>query len=183
MDEQPQQNAATPKSQTGPIIAIIGLIVIVVVAVLAFQGNKPAETQNTTVMQEEAQESATEEQAEQQPNQQSAAQPSASVTMTAGNYKDGTYTAVGDYISPGGTEQLGVTLTIKSGVITSSDVEVKATRPISKTRQTDFKDNYKAQVKGKNINEIVLTKVSGSSLSPKGFNDAVEKIKAEAQQS
>ena len=65
-------------------------------------------------------------------------------------------------------------------MITGSEVEVKATRPISKTRQTDFAANYKSFVEGKNIDEVSLTKVSGSSLSPKGFNDAVEQIKEQA---
>jgi hypothetical protein len=36
-------------------------------------------------------------------------------------------------------------------------------------------------VVGKNISELQLTKVSGSSLTPQGFMDALEKIKAEAQ--
>ncbi len=177
MDEQQQPTTTASKSQTGPIIAIVGLIVIVVVGVLAFQNmNKPAQTENATMTTEQTQQQT-------QTNQETAAQPSAAEAMTAGAYKDGTYTADGDYTSPGGAEQLGVTVTIANGVITSSEVEVKATRPISKTRQTDFKDNYKEQVEGKNIDEIVLTKVSGSSLSPKGFNDAIEKIKAEATQS
>lgn len=177
MDEQ-QQNTAAPKSQTGPIIAVVGIIVIVVVAVLAFQNMNNTQTQNATTVTEEA--------TQQQPaqtNEQMVAEPTTATAEQAGAYKDGTYTAVGDYTSPGGAEQLGVTLTIANGVVTTSEVEVKATRPISKTRQTDFKDNYKAQVDGKNIDELVLTKVSGSSLSPKGFNDAVEQIKQQAQQS
>lgn len=177
MDEQPQQNTAAPKNNTGPIVAIVGLIVIVVVAVLAYQGMNKSQTQNATTVTEQTQ---------QQPaktNEQMVAEPTTATTEQASTYKDGTYKAVGNYTSPGGAEQLGVTLTISGGVVTSSEVEVKATRPMSKTRQTDFKDNYKAQVEGKNIDEIVLTKVSGSSLSPKGFNDAVEQIKQEATQS
>lgn len=180
MDGQEQQTTPVQKSQTGPIIAIVGLIVIVVVGVLAFQNmNKSqTQTQNTTTAQQQTQQQPA------QTNEQMVAEPTtAAVSPQAGAYKDGTYTAVGNYTSPGGAEQLGVTLTISGGVITSSEIEVKATRPISKTRQTDFKDNYKPQVEGKNIDEIVLTKVSGSSLSPKGFNDAVEQIKQQAQQS
>lgn len=96
-------------------------------------------------------------------------------------YKNGTYSVVGDYTSPGGQEELGVTLTIVDGIITDSEVEVLATRPISKERQVDFADNYKTQVVGKNIADLQLGKISGSSLTPKGFNDALEKIKTEAQ--
>lgn len=175
MDGQPQQNTAASKSSTGPIVAVVGIIVIVVVAVLAYQNMNKAQTQNATTVTEQTQ------QLPPAQNESMVAEPSAA--EQAGAYKDGTYTAVGDYTSPGGAEQLGVTLTIANGVVTSSEVEVKATRPISKTRQTDFAENYKPQVEGKSIDEIVLTKVSGSSLSPKGFNDAVEQIKQQAQQS
>jgi Tfp pilus assembly protein PilV len=173
MDEQ-QQSTTAPKNQTGPIVAIVGLIVIVVVGVLAYQNmNKPqTQTQNVTT-------SAMEQSA--QPTQETAAKPSTGEAMTASNYKDGTYTAVGHYTSPGGAEELGVTLTIAKGVVTDSTVEVKGTRPMTKAKQTEFSQNYKPQVEGKNIDEINLTKVAGSSLSPKGFNDAVEQIKSEAK--
>lgn len=96
-------------------------------------------------------------------------------------YKDGTYEVDGNYISPGGAEEIGVTLTLENGIVTDSIVEVRATRDISVTMQSDFAANYKEQVIGKNIDDIMLTKVSGSSLTPKGFNDAVEKIKEQAK--
>ena len=96
-------------------------------------------------------------------------------------YKNGTYTAEGNYISPGGDEQIVVKLTLKDGVIENSQVESKAVRPISKKFQKIFIENYKQFVIGKKIDEIKLDKVSGSSLTPKGFNDALEKIKAEAK--
>lgn len=96
-------------------------------------------------------------------------------------YKDGTYEMVGNYVSPGGPETVGVTVTLANDVITDTTIEVQATRPTSKEKQEDFAANYKPMVIGKNIDEVVLTKVSGSSLTPKGFNDALEKIKAEAK--
>lgn len=95
-------------------------------------------------------------------------------------YADGTYTAEGDYQSPGGAESIGVTLVIKNDVITDATVENHATLPISMSMQTVFAENYKAQVVGKKLDDVNLTKVSGSSLTPKGFNNAVAKIKAEA---
>lgn len=96
-------------------------------------------------------------------------------------YQDGTYEMVGNYVSPGGPETVGVTVTIANDVITDATVEVLATRPASKAKQEDFAANYKPMVVGKSIDEVMLTKVSGSSLTPKGFNDALEKIKAEAK--
>lgn len=96
-------------------------------------------------------------------------------------YQDGTYEMIGEYVSPGGPETVGVTVTLANGIITDANVEVLATRPASVDKQTDFAANYKPMVIGKNIDEVMLTKVSGSSLTPKGFNDAIEKIKAEAK--
>lgn len=101
--------------------------------------------------------------------------------MAEANYADGEYVAVGQYTSPNGPEEIGVELTLTDGVITDAEVEVKATHAISIVKQEDFAANYKAQVIGKPINEVKLSKVSGSSLTPQGFNDALEKIKSEAQ--
>jgi len=109
------------------------------------------------------------------------ANPNSTLEEATATYKDGVYDVVGDYISPGGAETIGVKLTLENGIITDSEVEVQATREISVEKQTDFSENYKELVIGKNIDDIELTKVSGSSLTPKGFNDAVEKIKTQAQ--
>ncbi len=97
------------------------------------------------------------------------------------SYKDGIYIQEGDYTSPGGAEQIVVKLTIKNGIVTASEVTPKAERPKSKLMQGVFVENYKPLVIGKNIKDLNLGKVAGSSLTPKGFNDAVEKIKAEAK--
>ena len=98
-----------------------------------------------------------------------------------GTYKDGVYKAVGSYTSPGGPEEVGVNLTLKGGMIESIEVEKMATRPKSVVFQEEFASGYKPMVLGKNIDEVELTKVSGSSLTPKGFNDAIEKIKTQAK--
>ena len=102
-------------------------------------------------------------------------------TSNAASYKDGQYDVVGDYVSPGGAEQIEVKVTLKGDVITDAEVVSKAERPMSKQFQQTFIDNYKPLVIGKKISEVNLDKVSGSSLTPKGFNDAITKIKAEAK--
>lgn len=99
----------------------------------------------------------------------------------SGNYEDGVYEVTGNYISPGGAEEIGVVLTLENNVIVESEVEVRAEREISLEMQNDFAANYKDMVIGKNIDEVELTKVSGSSLTPQGFNDALEKVKVQAQ--
>lgn len=95
-------------------------------------------------------------------------------------YKDGEYKQEGDYTSPGGPEQIEVGLTLKDGVVTQSVVTSKAENPKSKYMQSVFVENYKPLVIGKNLKDLKLDKVAGSSLTPQGFNDAIEKIKAQA---
>lgn len=96
-------------------------------------------------------------------------------------YKDGSYNAVGEYNSPGGAESIEVALVLKGDEVVDATVVSGAKRSQSVRFQTLFIENFKPFVIGKNIDEITLSKVSGSSLTPKGFNDALAKIKAEAK--
>ncbi len=101
-------------------------------------------------------------------------------TTTTSSYKDGTYTAVGSYTTPAGIDSLPVTLTIKDGVITEASSTSPASNVTSQKFQQDFSKNIKQLVVGKKLSEVRLDKVSGGSLTPKGFNDAVATIKKEA---
>lgn len=98
----------------------------------------------------------------------------------SGMYKNGTYTAAGVYVSPGGPEEISVTVTIANGIVTNTSANPASENPVSLKFQNEFTEGYKQFVMGKNIADLKLTKVSGSSLTPTGFNDALEKIKAEA---
>jgi hypothetical protein len=95
-------------------------------------------------------------------------------------YKDGTYETVGNYMSPGGEESIEVKLTLVDNIVTDAQVVSKAERPNSVKFQGIFIENYKDKVIGKNINRIKLKKIAGSSLTPQGFNDALNKIKSQA---
>lgn len=97
-----------------------------------------------------------------------------------GDYADGTYSATGEYRSPAGEESVDVSLTIADGVVTAATFKGNATRPKSVEMQGNFSQGFEALVVGKSIDEVSLGVVNGSSLTPKGFMDAVEKIKAEA---
>lgn len=96
-------------------------------------------------------------------------------------YKNGTYTADGTYKSPAGKERVQVTLVLKDDVVVESTVTATSPSPKSTRYMGLFMANYKTYVIGKNIDSIQLDKVSGSSLTPKGFNDALSKIKVEAK--
>lgn len=102
---------------------------------------------------------------------------------TDGVYADGTYTKTGTYVSPAGKEDLEVSLTISNDVVTGVAVTGFATNPGSVNNQKKFNDGIEAAVVGKSIDSINLTVVNGSSLTPAGFMDALELIKAEAMQS
>lgn len=95
-------------------------------------------------------------------------------------YKNGTYQATGNYLSPGGQETIGITLVVQGDKVTDATVVSNATLPTSQLFQQDFAANFKTHVIGKDLASLKLDKISGSSLTPKGFNDAVSKIQAEA---
>lgn len=109
----------------------------------------------------------------------SAAADTASTGSSA--YADGTYEAEGSYQSPAGQESVGVSLTLADGKVTAVTVTPKATDSNSVRFQGEFKDGISSEVVGKSLDEIEVSKVSGSSLTSGGFNEAVDSIKAEAQ--
>ena len=96
-------------------------------------------------------------------------------------YKNGTYTATGSYMSPGGYDQLGVTITVKNDVVTDTSVQLMAGDHTSSRYQQMFADNYKQYVVGQNLSGLNVGKVSRSSLTPEGFNDALNQIRSQAK--
>ena len=96
-------------------------------------------------------------------------------------YRDGTYTAIGSYDSPAGQESINVSVTLKNGIVTAAKVTQMAQDRTSIRYQQRFISGYLPLVVGKNIGSIRLDVVSGSSLTPIGFNAALAKIKAQAQ--
>ena len=107
----------------------------------------------------------------------SATTDSASSTST---YADGTYEAMGTYTSPNGQEEIDVSITLASDVITAVTVTPQASNPNSVRYQNEFADGIAAVVVGQDIDDIQVSRVAGSSLTSGGFNEAVETIKAEA---
>lgn len=97
------------------------------------------------------------------------------------SYKDGTYYADGSYQNGAGQlEKIGITLVLSGGVVTDTSAVNEAKNPTSKTYENDFIANYKSYVVGKSISGLSLGKISTSSLTPNGFNDAVSQIKTKA---
>ncbi len=96
-------------------------------------------------------------------------------------YTDGTYSATGTYQSPAGSEDVSVTLVIQNDTVLSSTFSATSDSGKSREYQKKFSDGYISQVVGKKLSDINVGKVSGSSLTGKGFNDAVRQIQAQAK--
>ena len=96
-------------------------------------------------------------------------------------YKNGTYSANGTYSSPGGQDQIAVTITLVNDIVTDATVTSVIADNTSLKYQNRFISGYKQYVVGQNISSLNLTVFSGSSLTPIGFNDALAQIKAQAK--
>ena len=99
---------------------------------------------------------------------------------TTAEYTDGSYTAEGDYVSPAGPSHVTVEITIQNDSVASVTVTPLATDPTSKGFQTQFANGIADVIVGRDIDILEVSRVGGSSLTSGGFNDALEKIKAEA---
>ena len=159
------QNNET-RSKTPLVVgALVGVAVIGSLAAWAFGSGKDAET--GTPAQETTGEQAT---------------PTGDGDGMA-KYQDGTYTATGSYVSPAGPEEVGVTLTLAGDTVTGAEFVGKAENPGSVRMQAEFAKGYQQLVVGKSIDQLELGVVNGSSLTPKGFMDAVAKIQVQAARS
>ncbi len=95
-------------------------------------------------------------------------------------YKDGTYSADGNYVSPNGTETVGVELTLADGTVSGVQITPHPSNPNTKKFQGEFASGIQDQIVGKKLDAIKVSKVAGSSLTSGGFNEAVAKIKTQA---
>lgn len=96
-------------------------------------------------------------------------------------FADGTYEAIGRYDSPAGNEEIGVSISLEEGVISSVSFDALATNARSITYQELFIEGAAGEIVGQRIENVDLSKINGSSLTPDGFNDAVDQIIEEAR--
>lgn len=111
----------------------------------------------------------------------SASSASGTDNAAASGYKDGAYSATGTYSSPGGAQEITVSITLKDGAVTETSATEGASDGQSSGFQAQFISGYKELVIGKSIDEVKLSRVSGSSLTSQGFNDAIDAIKDQAK--
>jgi hypothetical protein len=168
-------------------VASIGLFVMLVRSTGALQGtqttagNDAANAQPDTVTQAlEATTTPTPTEAAPSATPVPTRTPTPAPAVTS-KFRDGTYTASGSYRTPGGTQSIIVTLTISKDIITRSSVTENAQGNTSEAFQGDFIANYQPLVIGRQLDQLSLTKVSSSSLTPNGFNRAVDSIEGQAR--
>ena len=160
-----------PKNNLHKKIGIsIGILVVIgILFVTVFAGKKSPSTQNLITPVSNP------------PEKVTSTPPADTTKKSTLVYKNGSYSATGSYMSPGGPDQVAVMLTLKNDIITDITVTPEPGDNTSAKYQNKFVSGYKAFVLGKNIADVNLTKISGSSLTSKGFNEAIAQIKAQAQ--
>lgn len=95
-------------------------------------------------------------------------------------YANGTYKAVGSYVSPGGRESIELTVTIENGIITATTITEETASGEAREYIQRFASGYEDEVVGKAVDDVSLSRVAGSSLTSNGFNDALDQIKDDA---
>jgi len=103
---------------------------------------------------------------------------SSSCATASDGYRDGEYTATGWYGSL--PSHHDVTLTIEDGEVTAVEITTPAEDETSLGYQQRFAEALPDAVIGRDIDELEISKLAGSSGCSEGFMDALEKIKAEA---
>lgn len=154
-----------------PYIIAILVIVAVGVGFTLFQKDKT----ETPVVTPNTQELVTNEPAPE-------ANPSTDTeTEATTDYKDGTYETQVTYLTPVRDEYLlDVSLTLQNDIITGAKVVYSQGAEKDPNPQR-FEAAYKAQIIGKNIDTLNLSRVGGASLTTAAFNNALADIKADAK--
>jgi len=103
---------------------------------------------------------------------------SAAAPETPDRYRDGEYTATGWYGSL--PSHHDVTLTITVDTVTAMEITTPAENETSLGYQERFADALPAEVVGRNIDDLQVDRLAGSSGCSEGFMDALAQIKDEA---
>lgn len=102
------------------------------------------------------------------------------VVVPSSDYADGSYTTSVTYKTPERDEySMDVTLTIANDKVIDSNI-VYGQKAIKDSNVKRFNSAYEAQVIGKDMDTISLSRVGGASLTTKAFNNALAKIKLDA---
>ncbi len=147
-------------------IVIVVLLAVAATAVVVWTGSLDSESEQTTTTA---------------PTSRDVTPSQSATKSSSGDLKDGTYMATGSYQTPGGLESIEVRVTLNDGTIRAADITKQGKTGEAQMYQGQFAAGYKDEVVGKKIDEVSLTRVAGSSLTPIGFKNALEDIERQAQ--
>lgn len=95
-------------------------------------------------------------------------------------YKNGTYNSSVTYRVPSGRSYtIDVALTLSNDIVTASNLHFDSLG-VNDGNTQNFVSAYKSYVVGQTLNQISLSRVGGSSITSRSFNQAVEAIKKQA---
>jgi hypothetical protein len=97
------------------------------------------------------------------------------------SFKDGTYSADGSYVSPGGEEEIAVTITVKNDLIATVSVRTVSADSEGAQYEAQFASGISAVAVGKNLGTLSVGSVAGSSLTGQGFDAALASIRSKAE--
>jgi hypothetical protein len=99
------------------------------------------------------------------------------------NFKDGEYTADTTYVAPGrASHTVGLKLTIVDDIVTATTISFGGDKvDASSNFQNKFATAYQAEIIGKKLSDIELSRVAGASLTTEAFNKAKAQVATQAQ--
>lgn len=100
---------------------------------------------------------------------------------TASPYRDGRYAATGRYLTPGGDESIQVTVQVRDGIVTAAEAATEARSPTARQFQDQFRAHIADRVVARPLSSLEVSAVAGASLTSTGFDDALTRIRSQAQ--
>jgi len=162
-NEEKREESASQGGGSGKIIGIIAVVIVLALAGFAYESQAKQKTETAIA-----------------PQKKVTSQPT-NTAMAKPMFKNGTYSAEGDYTTHVGQKHIKVTITLNNDIITDADVKDEADDRMSVHFQDSFISGYKPLVVGKDISKVHLGKVALSSLTPNGFNSALQTIENESK--
>lgn len=74
-----------------------------------------------------------------------------------------------------------MTLELDNGAVSGVQMRTEAKSPTAKQFQNQFQQRLVSAVVGRDISSLSVSRVAGASLTSIGFNDALTRIKSDAQ--
>jgi hypothetical protein len=167
-----------PNSKTRQLVAALAVLIVIVAIVTAASLSNKKKTANIVSTSSTASGGgATADPA----TDADSSGASAGARLSSASFKDGSYTATSSFDTPGGVDDITVSLTLKDNTITTVSARESATDHDSQEYDQLFNGGIESAVVGKKIDELTLSRVAGASLTTEGFNGAIAQIERQAQ--